>query len=343
MNPSGTEDESPDSVNPEQWGSLPPERLLEQVQAALDNRDSPLWTAPERLRSAVPNIIPLLPRIEPPYHRYDVIHAIGQISPDAVHAILHTLKEAMCWYRNCYVGEALARIGRPAVPALIEGLCDPDSRIRNIAGWALRTMRLTLPPSATALLRPLARIAPNPWPGKPLTVQPGDLSTFFLQEGPARTLHPFSNAPVFEERGGLMYFGAQPGQDEFRTVLRLLHIDGDHTDYAVFVDASGDPVHDRYLIQIRTIRVWALKRLFLVYPDAADPSLTHQDRTLNDLLWAFIGHQQGYWGTLFADPRAPAGTLDGDGEYAREELAFGIMKEGPGICRLWSRAILVEK
>ena len=41
--------------------------------------------------------------------------------------------------------------------------------------------------------------------------------------------------------------------------------------------------------------------------------------------------------------RPPAGAAGGDGEYAREALAFGLLTERPGVYRVWGRAWLVEK
>ena len=330
-------------MNPEQWTTLSPKGLLAQVQAALEDSGSPFFQDREQLRPALPHIIPLLPQIEPPSNRYTAAHILGEIAPSSVRDILYILKDEWCTYRDCYAGEYLSLVGLPAVPALLDGLCDADPKIRNLAGRTLRAMHLDTPLSASALFRPLAQIAPASWLAERARRRPGDLALFATPDGPQPTPHPFRAAPVFDPRGGLVYFGPQSAEDSFQALLHLLNIQAEATEYAVFVDTAFDPREARYLVQLRIVRPGALNRFFGAYPDPDDLAYLHQPRTVGALLWAFIGHQQGYWGTLFADPRAPAGALGGDGEYAREELAFGLMTEVSGVYRIWSRAWLVEK
>jgi hypothetical protein len=259
---------------------------------------------------------------------------------------LEGMKEEAARLGKAAAAEAISRIGMPAVPVLAQALVDADPEVRDLAGLALFKIeaRAPEPLPAEVLLRPLARIAPAVWPGRFLPLQPGDLTQFFTDRGGGEDFHPFRGAPAGEAAGGVVYLPAELRREDFFTLLRLLGVrDGDRTDYAVFAAASAEPQRDRYLVQLRAISPWMLDDWFGVRPGAADPSLLRQDRPLAEMLWAFIGHQQAVWGTVFADPRSPAGALGSDHDGAKEELAFGFMVEGPGIYRLWSRARLVEK
>ena len=65
--------------------------------------------------------------------------------------------------------------------------------------------------------------------------------------------------------------------------------------------------------------------------------------TIGALVHRFIELQRERWGTGFSS--ALRGTLGGDGDWAKESLAFGLMVENGywGVYRLWSRPWLVTK
>ncbi len=327
----------------EPWASLPPDQLLAQIHETLNDGESPLLSDPPRLQRALPYLIPLLPQINPPSLRYTTAQTIGTTHPSSIKDLLFALRAEACTYRECYAGEYLSLIGPPAIPALIEGLCDQDANVRNLAGRTLRAMRLPSPPPARSLLRPLAHFAPPEWTGTSATLQPGDLTAFITPRGLQGSIHPLQDAPLFEAHGGHLYLDALPRADTFRTLLQALGIPTDKTQYAAFIAEASVPEKERYLVQLRLVSLGALNHVFGIYPDASETLLVQQEHSIGDVLWAFVGHQQGYWGTFFADPRAPQGAFGGDDEYAREELAFGLMVETPGIYRIWSRAWLVEK
>ena len=63
--------------------------------------------------------------------------------------------------------------------------------------------------------------------------------------------------------------------------------------------------------------------------------------TLKDAVTAFIEAERTYW----YETASLAGTLGGDGDWAKEYLGFGFMAENVShrIYRLWSRPYLVTK
>jgi hypothetical protein len=71
--------------------------------------------------------------------------------------------------------------------------------------------------------------------------------------------------------------------------------------------------------------------------------LTTQRLNVSGLIDAFIEAQQKRWGSGMSSELR--GTLNGDGDWAKERLAFGFMIENGsnGVYRLWSRPWLVTK
>jgi hypothetical protein len=83
--------------------------------------------------------------------------------------------------------------------------------------------------------------------------------------------------------------------------------------------------------------------LFAALSSEECSALPPQNSTLGDALWAFIQHQQEALGNGYSHKLE--GMLGGDGDWARETLAFGFMVENAyqGVYRIWSRAWLVTK
>lgn len=64
---------------------------------------------------------------------------------------------------------------------------------------------------------------------------------------------------------------------------------------------------------------------------------------IGDLVWTFVQSQQQVWGIY--NTSQLSGVMGGDGDWAKEALAFGLMVENAyhGVYRIWSRAWLVTK
>lgn len=118
------------------------------------------------------------------------------------------------------------------------------------------------------------------WPGRTLSVQPGDLWLFApsgvvdldLPAGrvPAHDSHgarpadPLRAAPLTEPAGGAIYIQIQ-GQSapaDLAGLMRLLRADAAAADYAAFLAHAGDPIEERYLTQLRLIRLPALVSIY---------------------------------------------------------------------------------
>ena len=229
---------------------------------------------------------------------------------------------------------------------LKQALGHVDHRVSNIAGMLLHCAA----PSQTVedrceLIRYLDKTAPYPWPSPapPLRGEPGNLRLFCFPTGPGVAMGPYLDAPRTESQGGKLYLDAALDRVGLTTAINMLGIrDAGEKVYAFFTEISEEPVKDQYLVQCRIVTNWMLDNLFLARP-LPDSSLLNHHRTIEELFWAFMGHQKAVFGSFFADERSPAGAFGGDGEYAREELSFGLMTELPGVYRIWSRAWLVEK
>lgn len=185
-------------------------------------------------------------------------------------------------------------------------------------------------------------IGPKQWPGGNLTRQPGDFRLLY---------DPIAAAPITDPAGGgIVHFGSID-RASFDGLVDLLAIGrGFDGGVAVFISTvlgAARQRERRYLAQLRAVSGSAMERDFGakgLWEGMGQPqALLRQGLNLEELLWNFVLHQQAYWGTSFADGRAPAGALGGDGEDAREQLAFGLMAEQDGICRIWSRAWLVNR
>src|SRR5579872_2830562 len=209
------------------------------------------------------------------------------------------------------------------------------------------------------------KIAPPTWPGEPLDVQPGDLSLFapmgFGLGPPAVTMpwegvgsgmarsayygfqehtgHPFSGAPATEANGGTVYFGADCERADVDSMLRLMGIYGHLTDYAAFTQDGTRP-EDRYITQLRFVSGGALEYVYGAADEPAGRSFRQQTLSIGEAIWRFIDwfRTENEGGRYSVE-----GTLGGDGDWARESLAFGLMVENEyhSIYRVWTRAWLV--
>ena len=219
------------------------------------------------------------------------------------------------------------------------------------------------------MLEDLITVSPPVWSGKQLDVQPGDLSIIaplgsgiqglfpirpwdnplsqnYQDPGKyyayqSRVNHHFLDAPITDAAGGTVYFDGQPGEDDVRTILRLLEVRLSVNEYAVFLGHATHPREERYLTQLRIVSRFALKNMFAALTEEEYVSFPPQNLSVGELVWKFIEHQQQTWGTY--NTYELSGVMGGDGDWAKEALAFGFMVENAyqGVYRIWSRAWLV--
>lgn len=218
-------------------------------------------------------------------------------------------------------------------------------------------------------LESVVRIAPAVWPGKPLDIQPGDLAKF-LPHGmgigaPAvmmpwddlsavfsrgdyygfqtPSMHPFLNAPLTDPAGGIVYLGRDFDAAELATLLGLLEVRTQDCEYAAFVGRSEDPKEDRFLVQMRIVGKYGVAGLFGAALDAETEGFVAQEKTVGEAIAGFIDQQRDEWGEGYSPELR--GTFGGDGDWAKEKLAFGVMVENAyhQVYRVWSRAWLVTK
>lgn len=151
--------------------------------------------------------------------------------------------------------------------------------------------------------------------------------------------HPIRSAPVNDDTGGVIYFSDYVENDELMAALGIMGVRLTSKDYAVFTVESDEPGEDHYLEQMRVIGRGALAHFFAAPADA----LAEQTLDVGQACQRFIAWQKSKWDG--SGGRSLHGCLGGDGDWAKERLAFGALVENAywGIFRIWSRPWLVTK
>jgi hypothetical protein len=150
---------------------------------------------------------------------------------------------------------------------------------------------------------------------------------------------PMRNAPRTDPDGGVVYFDAGESREPLKVLFKILGIRSFLRDYAVGWADSDDFARDGYLTCLRIISRRALAQL----DRQAAAGLHDQGVYVDELLHSFVDDELRHYG-----PEGNGylgGTLGGDGDWAYEELAFGIMVENScyRVYRIWSRPWLVAK
>jgi hypothetical protein len=211
---------------------------------------------------------------------------------------------------------------------------------------------------------------PRDWPGQPLAVMPGDGSKYIPQGlglGAPMIVRPWDHPVEFLDRpnfygfdrpdsdpiraapsnlpaGGVIYFDDSLPEQSVRTVLDAMGVQTRRRDFAAFKWDAEDTRADRYLTQLRLIARSALAELFGAGAHTAE--LKDQAVTIEQAVLGFLEEERRRW----SDPRYAfssrlSGTLGGDGDWAKEALAFGFLVENSywSVYRVWSRPQLVTK
>ena len=209
----------------------------------------------------------------------------------------------------------------------------------------------------TEPIEQLIDIYPQSWPGKVLRVQPGDLRLFAPSGAvdvglapdreTARDGHsdqpadPLRAAPLTEPTGGAAYIHGEPTLVDLAGLMRLLRVDAAAADYAAFLARAADALEQRYLTQLRLLRVPALTGIYQALSPAEARSFPDQRLTIGELIPAFIADEQQRWSRRLAQP---AGGDPGE-PRVQQALAFGFMVENVhyGVYRIWSRVWLLPQ
>jgi hypothetical protein len=206
------------------------------------------------------------------------------------------------------------------------------------------------------------RISPPDWPSQGHGPRPGDLTQFLPQGfglgapmivmpyGAAPTdsfygfdqpkAHPILNGPLTEASGGTLYFDDGVSLESLTAAMEVLGIYAT-PDYVAYASSAGDPVNERYLDQLRIVSSHALGSVF-----GAGPEPPRQALDAPAAIIGFVAAQRAKWNAAGSSYSAKlSGAAGGDGDWAKESLAFGLHVENTywGVYRVWSRAWLVTK
>ena len=153
--------------------------------------------------------------------------------------------------------------------------------------------------------------------------------------------HPILNGPTTEPNGGTIYFGHRVTHEALLATLGLIGVQRE-TDYIAFGENSSDPVKERYLDQLRIVSTSAAHSLYGAFDAAKPPTQTLE---VVKAIGAFVEAQKVKWLDGGAFSSRLRGLAGGDGDWAKESLAFGFHVENSywGVYRVWSRAWLVTK
>ena len=207
------------------------------------------------------------------------------------------------------------------------------------------------------------------WPGRPLPLMPGDFSKYVPHgmglagplivrpwDDPLAALtrpnyygfdplqsDPVRAAPSQYAGGGIIYFDARSPWDQLQAALTLMEVRLYERDYAVLEGSATDTVAERYLDQVRIVSKGALGEIFGAGKEVAE--IPNQPIDLGEYIQQFLSDQSAKWHGQTEPADSLRGTAGGDGDWAKERLAFGFMVENGywAIYRLWSRAWLITK
>lgn len=202
------------------------------------------------------------------------------------------------------------------------------------------------------------------WPGRALPAMPGDFSRYVPQGmalGAPMVMRPWDDlatamgtpnyyglerydpdpvrgAPTQDAEGGVIYFDENRTFEDISTALSVIGVRLRETDYVVIAKSADDPRRDRYLDQVRIASRGGLGHLFGPLPELAE--VPKPPVPLDGYIRQFMDEQRRKWGY-----RELSGTAGGDGDWAKERLAFGFMVENTywGVYRMWSRPWLITK
>lgn len=182
-------------------------------------------------------------------------------------------------------------------------------------------------PQGLALAAPMV-VTPYGGPAAP---------SFYSAQG--TITHPVRSAPINDDAGGVVYFPRHVDPAHIVSALEHFGFRSLETSYALFIASAENPQEEGFLDQMRIVSLPALAHFYGIEIGG----LTPQARNAGEAVQRFMAWQIDTWEG--AGERSLAGVLGGDGDWAKERLAFGAMTENAywGVWRIWSRAWLVTK
>jgi hypothetical protein len=178
--------------------------------------------------------------------------------------------------------------------------------------------------------------------GTPAIITPygGQPSSDYYEFQPHQA-HPFHDAPLTESAGGTLYFDESTPVEMLTAVLQTMAV-YQTTDYVAFGKIGNDSQTERYLDQMRIVSHLALASVFGTTAGEPTPK---QSLNIVDAAVAFVADQKAKWNDGSTFTSKLSGKAGGDGDFAKESLAFGFHVENTywGVYRIWSRAWLVTK
>lgn len=156
-----------------------------------------------------------------------------------------------------------------------------------------------------------------------------------------RPADPLRSAPLTEPAGGAVYMQGDPTPPDIAALMRLLRVDAAAADYAAFVVRATDPIEERFLTQLRLVRVPALVGIYQALSPDEMRLFPDQRLTIGELVPAFVADEQQRWRAKPVQP--PEG--DPVEAHIQPSLAFGFLVENAhyGVYRIWSRVWLLPQ
>ncbi|WP_419912661.1 hypothetical protein [Hoeflea sp.] len=189
--------------------------------------------------------------------------------------------------------------------------------------------------------RPLPR---NFLAGSPVSssLSPAREPGYYFSDGKI-TGNPFLDAPLDQATGGTVYFESEREENLRSLVRMLMGYKSQRNDFTAFGISAINPVEERFLDQMKIVPHAAISHV----SETDQNGLPGDQRvTMEEAIIGFVRAQSQKWnepGRTFSSRLS--GAAGGDGEYAKEALAFGLHMENThwGVLRLWSRPWLVLK
>ncbi|MFZ0718849.1 hypothetical protein [Mycobacterium sp.] len=151
---------------------------------------------------------------------------------------------------------------------------------------------------------------------------------------------PMINAPRTNDRGGVVYFGEEHSPEavaqRLSVLFDVLDVQARRRDYTVVWKDYEYPRRDGLVTCLRVITRDALEK----FDRDAAASVPDQFLEAGELVLSFVLEE-----SRRLSDAVLTGVLGGDGDWAYEQLAFGIMMENVHyqVYRIWSRLWLLTK
>lgn len=153
-------------------------------------------------------------------------------------------------------------------------------------------------------------------------------------------------APPQEASGGFLYLPGNVDPTLITNIVDLSRMLKQSKSYAIQVIDAPEGMESElgYMRKIVVASHFALRHMYNVVSEANYDKLPNQDINADELVNLFVADEQRKYGTHFGS-LGLAGKFGGDGNYAQEDLGFGLAIENDyyGVISVWSRGWLCTK